>query len=377
MNIDPAIDIVLLALMAAIALTVVRMRDLFGIAMLFSMFSLLSAGVFTVLDAADVAFTEAAVGAGISTILMLATLTRTARRRSLGESAILPLLVVFVTGALLIFGTSDLPARRPGGPDPPTRGAAVHRGIAKEIGIPNIVTSVLASYRGYDTLGETTVIFTAGVAVIACWACGGVGAGGRETRNRLMLHHTVLRVVAKLLIPVILLFALYVQFHGDYSPGGGFQAGVIFAAGIILHALIFGLDATMEARAARVLKILSATGVLIYAGVGVDTMLLGGSSSTTTCSRLSRQRHSTSASSWSSWASASPWPRPCCCSITPSPGGSPAGDLPAALQLRDRHLPGDGGSSTSSSPGATWSRRSRDCRCSRPRCSSSTSAWAW
>jgi multicomponent Na+:H+ antiporter subunit B len=84
-----------------------------------------------------------------------------------------------------------------------------------------------------------------------------------------MLHHTVLRVVAKLLIPVILLFALYVQFHGDYSPGGGFQAGVIFAAGIILYALIFGLEDTMEALPPGVLKIL-------YAGVGLETMLLGG-----------------------------------------------------------------------------------------------------
>ncbi|UCC13306.1 MAG: Na(+)/H(+) antiporter subunit B [Gammaproteobacteria bacterium] len=91
-----------------------------------------------------------------------------------------------------------------------------------------------------------------------------------------MLHHTVLRVIAKLLVPVILLFALYVQFHGEYSPGGGFQAGVIFASGIILYALVFGLDDTMRALPPGVLKILSASGVLLYAGVGLDTLLLGG-----------------------------------------------------------------------------------------------------
>jgi multicomponent Na+:H+ antiporter subunit B len=91
-----------------------------------------------------------------------------------------------------------------------------------------------------------------------------------------MLHHTVLRVIAKLLVPVILLFAFYVQFHGDFSPGGGFQAGVIFATGIILYALVFGLDDTMRAVPPGVLKILSPTGVLIYAGVGMETMLLGG-----------------------------------------------------------------------------------------------------
>jgi multicomponent Na+:H+ antiporter subunit B len=91
-----------------------------------------------------------------------------------------------------------------------------------------------------------------------------------------MLHHTVLRVVAKLLIPVIMLFALYVQFHGDYSPGGGFQAGVIFAAAIILYALLFGLDAAMDVISPAVLRILAPTGVLIYAGVGFAAMLLGG-----------------------------------------------------------------------------------------------------
>ena len=91
-----------------------------------------------------------------------------------------------------------------------------------------------------------------------------------------MLHHTVLRVVAKLLMPVIMLFALYVQFHGDYSPGGGFQAGVIFAAAIILYALLFGLDAAMGVIEPSVLRLLAAGGVLLYASVGVGAMLLGG-----------------------------------------------------------------------------------------------------
>jgi multicomponent Na+:H+ antiporter subunit B len=170
MNLDFAIDILLLGFMAVIAIAVVRMRDLFGIAMLFSLFSLLSAGVFTVMDAADVAFTEASVGAGISTILILATLTRTVREEKPRKSRdpTVPLVVVFVTGALLIFGTSDLP--RLGDPTAPIHTHVAPRYIedsAREIGIPNIVTSVLASYRGYDTLGETTVIFTAGVVVMA------------------------------------------------------------------------------------------------------------------------------------------------------------------------------------------------------------------
>ena len=91
-----------------------------------------------------------------------------------------------------------------------------------------------------------------------------------------MKHHVVLRVIAKMIIPVIMLFALYVQFHGDYSPGGGFQAGVIFAAAFILYALVFGLAAAERAAPPGLLKVFSVSGVLLYGGVGVVTMLLGG-----------------------------------------------------------------------------------------------------
>ena len=86
----------------------------------------------------------------------------------------------------------------------------------------------------------------------------------------------VIRVVAKLLIPYILLFALYVQFHGDFGPGGGFQAGVIFAAGLILYGLVFGLPEVRRVAPPMVVESLIAIGVLIYAGTGILTMLLGG-----------------------------------------------------------------------------------------------------
>jgi multicomponent Na+:H+ antiporter subunit B len=86
----------------------------------------------------------------------------------------------------------------------------------------------------------------------------------------------ILRVVAKVLIPYILLFGLYVQFHGDYGPGGGFQAGVIFAAGFILYSLVFGLAAARRVAPPAVVEALVALGVLIYGGTGVLTMLRGG-----------------------------------------------------------------------------------------------------
>lgn len=91
-----------------------------------------------------------------------------------------------------------------------------------------------------------------------------------------MIHHLIPRVLSKLLIPFIVLFGLYVQFHGDFGPGGGFQAGVIVAAGIILYALIFGLEAAEEVVPPRAVALFVAGGLLLYAAVGVATMLLGG-----------------------------------------------------------------------------------------------------
>ena len=137
--------------------------------MMFGIYSLLAAVVFVVLDAVDVAFTEAAVGVGISTILMLATIGLVGRQELRpSHRPLLPLAVVIVTGAALVYGTLDMPGF--GDPDAPVQRHVAPRYLEQspeEIGIPNVVTVVLASYRGYDTLGELTVIFTAGVGILA------------------------------------------------------------------------------------------------------------------------------------------------------------------------------------------------------------------
>ena len=91
-----------------------------------------------------------------------------------------------------------------------------------------------------------------------------------------MRRYTIPRLGARLLLPLILLFALYVQFHGDYGPGGGFQAGVIFGAGFILYALIYGMDQARRLMPPWLLRIGVSLGVLIYAGVGLVGLLLGG-----------------------------------------------------------------------------------------------------
>ena len=165
---DQWIVIPLLVLLVGTAITVIRMRSLMAAVLLTGIYSFLSASWMLLLDAPDVAFTEAAVGAGLSTVLMLATLALTGReakapvRRPWG-----PLLVVLVTGAALVYGTLDMPHY--GDPNAPIQlypsPSYVER-TAAETEIPNVVTVTLASYRGYDTLGETTVIFTAGIGVL-------------------------------------------------------------------------------------------------------------------------------------------------------------------------------------------------------------------
>ncbi|WP_417797835.1 DUF4040 domain-containing protein [Terasakiella pusilla] len=165
------LDIALLFFMAVTAISILRLKNLFAVVMLGGIYSLLSALIFVNLDAVDVAFTEAAVGAGISTVLMLGTLALTSREekqeKKPSHKIWLPLIVCIATGAALVYGTLDMP--RYGDPNAP-----IHKHVAPryindsmdEVGMPNIVTSVLASYRGFDTLGETTVVFTAVVGVL-------------------------------------------------------------------------------------------------------------------------------------------------------------------------------------------------------------------
>lgn len=270
------IDLVLLAMLAITALRVIFLKDLFAVVMLFGIYSFLSALIFVSLDAVDVAFTEASVGAGISTVLMLGTLALTGRTEKENKhSSLLPFLVVVVTGAALVYGTLDMPPF--GHPDNPVHEHVAPRYIEqspKEVGLPNMVTSVLASYRGFDTLGETVVVFAAAIGVMSL-----LGIRRRsedETPESGLKEHQVLRVVAKLLIPFVVLFALYVQFHGDFGPGGGFQAGVIAAAAFILYALVYGLPLAFMVIGPKFLQLLAPFGVLLYASVGLYSMFKGG-----------------------------------------------------------------------------------------------------
>lgn len=152
-----------------IALAVIRLRQLVAVVMLFGIYSLVSAGLFVTLDAVDVAFTEAAVGAGVATVFMLGTLALTTQREKAppAHTPLLPLIVVVITGATLIYGTFDMPPFGDSANPAQVHVAPRYVGDAlAETGVPNMVTAVLAGYRSYDTLGETAVIFTAAVGVL-------------------------------------------------------------------------------------------------------------------------------------------------------------------------------------------------------------------
>ncbi|MFZ9136419.1 MAG: DUF4040 domain-containing protein [Hylemonella sp.] len=158
----------MLVLMAVTVCVIANTRNLFSVIVLGGIYSFLTATVLVAMDAVDVAMTEASVGAGISTVLLLGALhlCRSEEARPM-HRAWLPMLISVAVGGLLIFGTLGLPAFSD--PQAPIHTHVVPRyleDIKHEVDVPNVVTAVLASYRGYDTLGETTVVFTAGAGVI-------------------------------------------------------------------------------------------------------------------------------------------------------------------------------------------------------------------
>lgn len=216
---------------------------------------------------------------------------------------IIGFIIVCLTGALLLYGTSEFPAW--GDPQSP---AATHLSnhyiehAIEETRVPNLVTAVLADYRGFDTMFETAVIFCAG---IACFILlrnfkGNTERYYRHVPTGVILHvknkdkkltigkefeymdkewvpsDIIMKTVCRILIPFIQIYALYVVAHGDFSPGGGFQGGVIFGSSLILIAISYNLKTLVKRIKEKVLGIYAATGVLVYVGIASICMPLGG-----------------------------------------------------------------------------------------------------
>jgi multicomponent Na+:H+ antiporter subunit B len=214
------------------------------------------------------------------------------------------LIIVILLGSVLIYGSLEFPQW--GDPASPASSHVSPYYIEKseeDTAVPNLVTAVLADYRSYDTMFETIVIFTAGIACV--FLLRRFQKEADETRlyrhiptgitlriekkgkfpadstvfERIdsvwVPHDLIVKTTSRLIVPFIQIFALYVIAHGHHSPGGGFQGGVILGAAMIIFAIAFNLRAAMRRMNERATIILSALGVFIYAFTGIICMLLG------------------------------------------------------------------------------------------------------
>ena len=214
------------------------------------------------------------------------------------------LILVILCGAVLLYATKDFPSW--GDPASP---ASTHlsphyiQHALEETEVSNLVTAVLADYRGYDTMFETVVIFAAGLACFLLLRSFGTRQGeGWYVRHiptgvvinfrkrpfipqsraferldtQWVPHDLIIKTLCRILIPFIQLFSLYVVAHGDFSPGGGFQGGVMFGATLVLMAISFDLRTALNKIGEKFLAMLAALGVIVYGGIGVLCMILGG-----------------------------------------------------------------------------------------------------
>ncbi len=285
------IDVAIPIFLVVCAITVIFLKDLLSAIMVFSVFSLSMAIEWVRLNAVDVAITEAAVGAGITTVLFMAVLSKTVRKETVQRgSAWLALLMTVVVTVFLMYGTVDLPNLRDPTIPPSTHVAPEYLERSyKDTGAINVVAAILASYRGYDTLGEVTVVSTAGMcAILLLRMLRKKEDDNGETKQESYIQPKsvnqagevsflgISKVITRMMIPFIQLYGLYVITHGDYGPGGGFQGGVILAVSIMLYVLSNDQRAGYKRISQKSTDTLISSGVLIYGGIGILALILGG-----------------------------------------------------------------------------------------------------
>jgi multicomponent Na+:H+ antiporter subunit B len=278
-------DILILSLIVICGLFAVSVKDLLGAAVVFGAYSFLMCLLWTEMGAVDVAFTEAAVGAGVSTVLFFAAVHRSSRQiksRVSGRMLYkgIGLLASGLLGGGLFYASTDFPDwADPASPASSYLSPHFITKTIEETSVPNIVTSVLADYRGFDTMFETAVVLTAGLAVLIILRLGGCRIVGPVREKAAVIKDSyddsIIRFIARMMVPFMQLFALYVVAHGHHSPGGGFQGGVILGASFILLAISYDLKLVMSRINEKASLLLANTGLLIYSGIGFLCLLLG------------------------------------------------------------------------------------------------------
>jgi multicomponent Na+:H+ antiporter subunit B len=274
-----AVALTLALICAVVSLSI---RDVMASAIVFGAYSFLMCIVWNAMGAADVAFTEAAVGAGVSTVFFIATIYRTTRISNYTKKDLfvksLTSIVVSIMGLALIAVITDF--SKWGNLDSPVNtyvGAYYITHALEDTGVPNIVTTVLADYRGFDTMFETCVVFVACIAIYSILRRSKEETKASKKRVNFVAYDSlILKVCTRIMVPFMQLFALYVLAHGHHSPGGGFQAGVILGASIILLSMSFDVQTALSYLNEKKMLAFSAFGVLIYSGIGLLCLFLGG-----------------------------------------------------------------------------------------------------
>ena len=277
-----------LILLLVISFAILIVNDFIELALLTGLFSLFSVIIFIILDAVDVAMTEAAVGSVVSTALLLVLVYLTKQYAPTKKVKLKFNLVSIFSGIfcillfiILVFSVYYAPAF--GYSKNPAHLHEIYKVYTKDsfdvFGISNAVTMILGSFRGYDTLGESTVVFLASLGVYFILDSVNYKKKNYQKTITYNLNHTdnnkyVIPATLYILCPLIILYAFYVQFHGDYSPGGGFQAGVLLSAAILLMILYYPLNVSNKICTDKKFLLISTLGVMIYLFTGYLTMLL-------------------------------------------------------------------------------------------------------
>ena len=268
----------LLAILSSL-LIIYHKKILDGV-ILSALFSVVLVLNYVFLDAPDVALTEAAVGGCLTGIFVFIVIKIAKNYDTTDNSSrisYIGLLVTIPLGLLLCYAiTIDFVPFGDGSAVVHSRAAQYYiENTYTEIGIPNIVSAVLASYRGFDTLGETLVVFIAGIGVLVLLRDKDT-LSPKPGKNLAFELSPIIRVTSNFVVPIIMLLGFYMLIHGEESPGGGFQAGAIIASAIVIYALNFGTKYLNSLISLSVYLRTAALGTMLYVMTGVVSILCGG-----------------------------------------------------------------------------------------------------
>lgn len=275
-------NISLLSILVVITIQIALCKDLVKCVLYSSVFSAILATEYIILNAPDVAITETSVGACVSTIYLLQSIKITGRYTKTNLNPLSTIIGTLVTISLiiLILPVASFIEKLPSVGDASNN----NNGIIPQFYIahtkslmqfPNVVTATLASFRGYDTAGETIVILTAAICVSLITKYNRSSVKTISV-NKNVFHNKIVTTTIQIMIPFMILLGLYIQLNGEYSPGGGFQSGVIIASALIACSLIFGSNIVEQVVNIRFLSILGSIGTLIYVITGLIPTFFGG-----------------------------------------------------------------------------------------------------